>query len=183
MTLQSKGGVNNYVHGMKQRTLGKEASVKGKALHTGQEVTLTLKPGAPNTGLVFRRIDLFGKPEVRPVSEMVTDLERKTTVSSDAVKLHTIEHVLSALSGMGVDRDGAELRRAQCLWIHGSDGRQLQPGVYVVQNISCKTVLGGAGCGAESDYECAANLPGPATEWYAGFRFCGPRSEAGGLPR
>ena len=96
--------MNNCVNGMKQRTLGKEASVKGKALHTGQDVTLTLKPGAPNTGLVFRRIDLFGKPEVRPVSEMITELERKTTVSSDAVKLHTIEHVLSALSGRSEER-------------------------------------------------------------------------------
>ena len=120
MTLQSKGGVNNYVHGMKQRTLGKEASVKGKALHTGQEVTLTLKPGAPNTGLVFRRIDLFGKPEVRPVSEMVTDLERKTTVSSDAVKLHTIEHVLSALSGMGVDNAIVELDASEPPIVDGS---------------------------------------------------------------
>ena len=120
MTLQCKGGVNNYGHGMKQRTLGKEASVKGKALHTGQEVTLTLKPGAPNTGLVFRRIDLFGKPEVRPVSEMVTDLERKTTVSSDAVKLHTIEHVLSALSGMGVDNAIVELDASEPPIVDGS---------------------------------------------------------------
>ena len=105
---------------MKQRTLGREASVKGKALHTGQEVTLTLKPGAPDTGLVFRRIDLFGKPEVRPVSEMVTDLERKTTVSSDAVKLHTIEHVLSALSGMGVDNAVIEMDASEPPIVDGS---------------------------------------------------------------
>ena len=105
---------------MKQRTIGKEASVKGKALHTGQEVTLTIKPGAPNTGLVFRRIDLVGKPEVRPVSEMVTDLERKTTVASDAVKLHTIEHVLSALSGMGVDNAIVELNASEPPIVDGS---------------------------------------------------------------
>jgi UDP-3-O-[3-hydroxymyristoyl] N-acetylglucosamine deacetylase/3-hydroxyacyl-[acyl-carrier-protein] dehydratase len=105
---------------MKQRTIGKEASVKGKALHTGQEVTLTIKPGAPNSGLVFRRIDLVGKPEVRPVSEMVTDLERKTTVSSDAVKLHTIEHVLSALSGMGVDNAIVELNASEPPIVDGS---------------------------------------------------------------
>lgn len=105
---------------MKQRTLGKEASVKGKALHTGQEVTLTLKPAAPNTGLVFRRIDLFGKPEVKPVSEMITDLERKTTVSSDAVKLHTIEHVLSALSGMAIDNAIIELDASEPPIVDGS---------------------------------------------------------------
>ena len=118
--LQREGGVNNYVNGMKQRTLSKEASVKGKALHTGQEVTLTLKPGAPNSGLVFRRIDLFGKPEVRPVSEMITELERKTTVSSDAVKLHTIEHVLSALSGMAVDNAIIELDASEPPIVDGS---------------------------------------------------------------
>ncbi|MFM9148485.1 MAG: UDP-3-O-acyl-N-acetylglucosamine deacetylase, partial [Verrucomicrobiota bacterium] len=105
---------------MKQRTLGKEASVKGKALHTGQEVTLTLRPGAPGTGIVFRRIDLIGKPEVRPVSEMVTELERKTTVSSESVKLHTIEHVLSALSGMGVDNAVVELDASEPPIVDGS---------------------------------------------------------------
>jgi len=112
--------VNNCVNGMKQRTLGKEASVKGKALHTGQEVTLTLRPGAPNSGLVFRRIDLFGKPEIRPVSEMITELERKTTVSSDTVKLHTIEHVLSALSGMAVDNAIIELDASEPPIVDGS---------------------------------------------------------------
>ena len=105
---------------MKQRTLGKDASVKGKALHTGQEVTLTLRPGAPDTGIVFRRNDLIGKPEVRPVSEMVTELERKTTVSSESVKLHTIEHVLSALSGMGVDNAVVELDASEPPIVDGS---------------------------------------------------------------
>ena len=106
--------------GMKQRTIGKEASVKGKALHTGQEVTLTIKPGAPNTGIVFRRTDLFGKPEIRPVSEMVTELERKTTVTSDAVKLHTIEHVLSALSGMAIDNAIVEIDASEPPIVDGS---------------------------------------------------------------
>ena len=94
--------------------------MKGKALHTGQEVTLTIKPGAPNTGIVFRRTDLFGKPEIRPVSEMVTELERKTTVTSDAVKLHTIEHVLSALSGMAVDNAIVELDASEPPIVDGS---------------------------------------------------------------
>jgi UDP-3-O-[3-hydroxymyristoyl] N-acetylglucosamine deacetylase/3-hydroxyacyl-[acyl-carrier-protein] dehydratase len=105
---------------MKQRTIGKEASVKGKALHTGQEVTLTIKPGAPNTGLVFRRTDIIGKPEIRPVSEMVTELERKTTVTSDTVKLHTIEHVLSAFSGMAIDNAIIEIDASEPPIVDGS---------------------------------------------------------------
>jgi UDP-3-O-[3-hydroxymyristoyl] N-acetylglucosamine deacetylase/3-hydroxyacyl-[acyl-carrier-protein] dehydratase len=105
---------------MKQRTIGKEASVKGKALHTGQEVTLTIKPGAPNSGVVFRRTDIIGKPEIRPVSEMVTELERKTTVTSDTVKLHTIEHVLSALSGMAIDNAVVEIDASEPPIVDGS---------------------------------------------------------------
>jgi len=105
---------------MKQRTIGKEASVKGKALHTGQEVTLTIKPGAPNSGVVFRRTDIIGKPEIRPVSEMVTELERKTTVTSDTVKLHTIEHVLSALSGMAIDNAIVEIDASEPPIVDGS---------------------------------------------------------------
>ena len=120
MTLQDWRGVNNCVNGMNQRTLGKDASVKGKSLHTGQEVTLTLRPGALHSGLVFRRVDLFGKPEVRPVSEMITELERKTTVSSDTVKLHTIEHVLSALSGMAIDNAIIELDSSEPPIVDGS---------------------------------------------------------------
>jgi len=105
---------------MKQRTIGKEASVKGKALHTGQEVTLTIKPGGPNPGVVFRRTDIIGKPEIRPVSEMVTELERKTTVTSDTVKLHTIEHVLSALSGMAIDNAIVEIDASEPPIVDGS---------------------------------------------------------------
>ncbi|MDR2862844.1 MAG: bifunctional UDP-3-O-[3-hydroxymyristoyl] N-acetylglucosamine deacetylase/3-hydroxyacyl-ACP dehydratase [Puniceicoccales bacterium] len=105
---------------MKQRTLQREASIMGKSLHTGQEVTLTIKPAPEDTGIVFRRIDLFGKPEVRPVVDMVSDLVRNTTVSSDHVKLHTIEHVLSAFSGMGVDNAIVEMDASEPPIVDGS---------------------------------------------------------------
>jgi len=105
---------------MKQQTIEREVSLKGKSLHTGQDVTLTLRPGAPDTGIVFRRIDLFGKPEVRPSSEMVTEVERKTTVASDHIKLHTIEHILSALTGMGVDNAIVEMDASEPPIVDGS---------------------------------------------------------------
>ncbi len=88
---------------MKQRTILREVSISGKALHTAAEVTLTLKPAEVNTGYVFRRKDIYGKPEVRPTIEMVGDLVRNTSISSGHVKLHTIEHVLAALSAMDID--------------------------------------------------------------------------------
>ena len=54
----------------KQRTIRKERSIKGKSLHTGEEVTLTLKPAEADQGYVFRRVDLYGKPEVLPKVEI-----------------------------------------------------------------------------------------------------------------
>jgi UDP-3-O-[3-hydroxymyristoyl] N-acetylglucosamine deacetylase/3-hydroxyacyl-[acyl-carrier-protein] dehydratase len=105
---------------MKQQTIEREVSLKGKSLHTGQDVTLTLRPGNIGTGIVFRRIDLFGKPEVRPSSDMVTEVERKTTVSSDHIKLHTIEHILSALTGMGIDNCVVELDASEPPIVDGS---------------------------------------------------------------
>jgi UDP-3-O-[3-hydroxymyristoyl] N-acetylglucosamine deacetylase/3-hydroxyacyl-[acyl-carrier-protein] dehydratase len=88
---------------MKQRTIQREVSISGKALHTGDEVTLTLKPAEPGTGITFRRTDLLGKPELKPTADLVSDVVRSTTISSGHAKVHTIEHVMSALHGMGVD--------------------------------------------------------------------------------
>ncbi|PTY00545.1 bifunctional UDP-3-O-[3-hydroxymyristoyl] N-acetylglucosamine deacetylase/3-hydroxyacyl-ACP dehydratase [Opitutus sp. ER46] len=88
---------------MKQRTLAREVSIKGSALHTGDAVTLTMKPAPVNHGIVFRRMDLHGTPEVKPRVDFVTDLVRATTIQSGHAKVHTVEHVLSALHGCGVD--------------------------------------------------------------------------------
>lgn len=88
---------------MKQRTLAREVSIKGSALHTGDAVTLTMKPAPAGHGIVFKRIDLHGAPEIRPCVDQVTDLVRATTIQSGHAKIHTVEHVLSALHGCGID--------------------------------------------------------------------------------
>jgi UDP-3-O-[3-hydroxymyristoyl] N-acetylglucosamine deacetylase/3-hydroxyacyl-[acyl-carrier-protein] dehydratase len=88
---------------MKQRTLLREVSIKGNALHTGDAVHLTLKPAPANHGIVFKRTDLQGQPEIKPRVDLVTDLVRATTIQQGHAKIHTVEHVLSALSGCGVD--------------------------------------------------------------------------------
>jgi UDP-3-O-[3-hydroxymyristoyl] N-acetylglucosamine deacetylase/3-hydroxyacyl-[acyl-carrier-protein] dehydratase len=88
---------------MKQRTLLREVSVKGNALHTGDAVHMTLKPAPVNHGVVFKRMDLHGHPEIKPRVDLVTDLVRATTIQQGHAKIHTVEHVLSALSGCGVD--------------------------------------------------------------------------------
>lgn len=114
---------------MKQRTIRREASIRGKALHTGQDVTLTIHPAPEDSGIIFRRIDLYGKPEVRPTVEMVTELVRNTTVSSDHLKLHTIEHVLAAFSGLGIDNAIVELDASEPPIMDGS----ARPFVLLIQ--------------------------------------------------
>jgi len=105
---------------MKQRTILREVTIKGKSLHTGEEVNLTLKPAPENTGVIFRRIDLFGKPELKPLIDLVDDLVRSTTIADGHAKVHTIEHVLSALSGCGVDNVVIEMDASEPPILDGS---------------------------------------------------------------
>ncbi len=86
-----------------QHTLGKKGSLAGTSLHTGEKVVLTLKPSPPGSGFVFKRVDLRDEPTVAARIENVKQVERATTLAEGNVKVHTVEHVLSALSGLGVD--------------------------------------------------------------------------------
>lgn len=105
---------------MKQRTILREASISGTSLHTAAKVTLTLKPAPANTGIVFRRTDIIGKPEIKPSIELVDDLVRNTGISQGHVKLHTIEHVMSALWGMDIDNVYVEMNAAEPPILDGS---------------------------------------------------------------
>lgn len=98
---------------IKQTTIRKERSITGKSLHTGDEVTLTIKPAEADKGYLFRRVDLYGNPEIKPLSKQVTELVRNTTISDGNTKVHTIEHVLSALAGCGVDNAIIELNSSE----------------------------------------------------------------------
>ncbi len=105
---------------MKQRTLAREVSIKGKSLHTGDAVTLTLKPAPVDHGFVFRRVDLSGAPELRPRIDFVTDLVRATTIQVGHAKIQTVEHVLSALSGCGIDNVMIEMDASEPPILDGS---------------------------------------------------------------
>jgi UDP-3-O-[3-hydroxymyristoyl] N-acetylglucosamine deacetylase/3-hydroxyacyl-[acyl-carrier-protein] dehydratase len=104
----------------KQRTIRNKRSIKGKSLHTGEEVNLSILPADENQGYIFRRIDLYGKPEIKPSSANVSELVRSTTISNGNTKVHTIEHVLSALSGCGVDNAIIELDASEPPILDGS---------------------------------------------------------------
>ena len=112
----------------KQRTLAHPASLTGTSLHTGGKVTLTLRPAPANHGLKFRRVDLPDQPFISADVAKVQTVERATTLAEGSVKVHTVEHVISALIGMGVDNaiiemdaneppigDGSALPYVECI--------------------------------------------------------------------
>lgn len=87
----------------KQRTIAQTISFSGKGLHTGELVTMTIRPAEADSGIVFRRVDLKGAPEVAALAHNVTDTSRGTTIKDGKAKVSTIEHILSALWTMGID--------------------------------------------------------------------------------
>ena len=86
-----------------QQTLAGSASLEGTSLHTGEAVKLTMKPAPANNGILFRRTDLEDQPFIPASVTNVQEVERATTLAVGSVKVHTVEHVISALTGMGVD--------------------------------------------------------------------------------
>ncbi|MGH8048213.1 MAG: UDP-3-O-acyl-N-acetylglucosamine deacetylase, partial [Chthoniobacterales bacterium] len=87
----------------KQRTLATSSSLTGTSLHTGEQVTLTIHPAPVAHGFKFRRKDLPDEPLIDAHISRVKTVERATTLVEGNAKIHTVEHVLSALTGMGVD--------------------------------------------------------------------------------
>jgi UDP-3-O-[3-hydroxymyristoyl] N-acetylglucosamine deacetylase/3-hydroxyacyl-[acyl-carrier-protein] dehydratase len=92
-----------------QQTLGKPASFSGTALHTGEKVTLKLQPAPVDHGIKFKRKDLQDEPTVDARIENLKTVERATTIGEGSVRVHTVEHVLAALSAMGVDNAIVEM--------------------------------------------------------------------------
>ena len=86
-----------------QRTLKSLTKAVGVGLHSGQRVELTLRPAAPDTGIVFRRVDLPQAVDIVISAEAVTDTRMASTISNGSVKVLTVEHLMSACAGLGID--------------------------------------------------------------------------------
>ena len=104
----------------KQKTIKKPITVEGKGLHTGIQVQLTFKPAPENFGYKFQRIDLEDKPIIQAVAEYVVGTSRGTTIEKDGVKIATIEHVLSAIYGLGIDNILIEINGPEVPIMNGS---------------------------------------------------------------
>lgn len=99
---------------MKQKTVAGEISLSGMGLHLGKMSTLTVKPAKPNSGYVFVRTDLEGKPHVKAIADNVNATSRGTTLEENGVSISTIEHLMAATYAMGIDNaefhiDGPEV--------------------------------------------------------------------------
>lgn len=93
----------------KQRTIGHEVSMSGVGLHTGSITTMTFRPAPENSGYRFVRTDLPNSPVIEALVDNVVDNERGTTIANGDARVHTVEHVLAAMVGMGIDNCNIEL--------------------------------------------------------------------------
>ena len=115
---------------IRQRTLKNSIKATGVGLHSGEKVYLTLKPAAENTGIIFRRVDLEEPVEIPARAENVGDTTLSTTLEKNGVKVSTVEHLLSAMAGMGIDNAYVELSASEVPIMDGSAG----PFVFLLQS-------------------------------------------------
>ncbi len=93
----------------RQHTVAREISYSGIGLHSGKDVLITFKPAAADTGIVFVRTDLPGKPEIRALAQNVSSTVKATTLSENGAEVFTVEHLMSALSMMAIDNIRIEM--------------------------------------------------------------------------
>lgn len=115
---------------IKQRTLKNIIRATGVGLHTGQKVYLTLRPAAPDTGIIFRRVDFDEPIEIPAKPQNVGDTTLSTTLIHDNVRISTVEHLLSAMAGLGIDNAYIDLNASEVPIMDGSAG----PFVFLIQS-------------------------------------------------
>lgn len=113
----------------KQHTLRNSISISGTGLHTGILVDMTLNPANPGFGIQFKRIDLPGQPVIKADCDLVTDTSRGTTLEDNGAKISTVEHILAALVGMGVDNCQIDINGPEIPIIDGSS----QPFIEIIE--------------------------------------------------
>jgi len=115
---------------IRQRTLKNIIRATGIGLHSGEKVYLTLRPASVDTGIVFRRMDLDPAVEIPALAKNVGETTMSTTLVKDGVKVDTVEHLLSAMAGLGIDNAYVELSAPEVPIMDGSAG----PFVFLIQS-------------------------------------------------
>jgi UDP-3-O-[3-hydroxymyristoyl] N-acetylglucosamine deacetylase len=114
----------------KQSTLKNVIRATGVGLHTGDKVYLTLRPAPANTGIVFRRVDLDPVVELKASPDLVGDTRLSTTLDFDGTRVSTVEHLMSAFAGLGIDNAWVDLTAGEVPIMDGSAG----PFVFLIQS-------------------------------------------------
>ena len=114
---------------LKQRTLSSKIRASGVGLHTGKKISLTLNPAPSNSGIVFKRTDVKSAP-IKASLENVFDMRLSTSLSNNEIKISTVEHLLSALAGIGIDNAIVELDGPEVPIMDGS----ARPFVFMIQS-------------------------------------------------
>ena len=120
---------------IKQRTLKNEIRATGVGLHTGQKIYLTLRPGPIDSGIVFRRVDLDPVVEIEAKALNVGDTTLSTTLMNGDVRVSTVEHLLSAMAGLGIDNAIVDVSADEVPIMDGSAG----PFVFLIQSAGIKS--------------------------------------------
>jgi UDP-3-O-[3-hydroxymyristoyl] N-acetylglucosamine deacetylase len=115
---------------IRQRTLKNVIRATGVGLHTGEKVYLTLRPAAVGTGIVFRRVDLDDPVEIKASPDHVGDTRLSTTLVKGDVRISTVEHLLSAMAGLGIDNAYVDVSAPELPIMDGSAG----PFVFLIQS-------------------------------------------------
>ncbi len=115
---------------IKQRTLKNAIRTSGVGLHTGDQIHLTLLPAPVDTGIVFRRVDLNPPVEIKAAAENVGETTLSTCLIKDEVRVSTVEHLMSAMAGLGIDNAIVELNAPEIPIMDGSAG----PFVFLIQS-------------------------------------------------
>ena len=107
----------------KQKTIKKPVLISGTGLHTGQQAKVEIKPAPENHGYIFKRIDLEGNPTIRASVDNVSETSRGTTLFENGAAVNTVEHILSALYGLGIDNVSIEIDGPEVPILDGSAGQ------------------------------------------------------------
>ena len=110
---------------IRQRTLKNVIRATGVGLHSGEKVYMTLRPAAVDTGIVFRRVDFDQPVEIHAKAEKVGDTSLCTALVEGSTRVMTIEHLLSAMAGLGIDNAYVDLSTAEVPIMDGSAGRKV----------------------------------------------------------
>jgi len=115
---------------IRQRTIKRAIKSTGVGLHTGRKVVMTLRPAQPDTGIVFRRVDLDKPVDIRAEARAVTDTRLCSALEGGGAKVATVEHLMSALAGLGIDNLYVDLAGPEVPIMDGSAG----PFVFLLQS-------------------------------------------------